>query len=88
MKFLYALIFALVVNVSCKPRLALCGGVSPMLSILYPEKPVQADSLYYEGLPAFHKSNGQICATTLMRDTIYFEGKDTITIVNMPPLNK
>jgi hypothetical protein len=89
MKFLTALIFVLITIASCKPGVQVCGGVSSTTAILVDSvRLVQTDSLHYEGLPAFHKSKSQICATTIMRDSIIINGKDTITIINMPPVSK
>jgi hypothetical protein len=89
MKFATTLIFVLIVIASCKPSVQVCGLVpSTTAIILDPVRLVQTDTLHYEGLPAFHKSQTQICATTLMRDSVIINGKDTITIINMPPVIK
>jgi hypothetical protein len=34
------------------------------------------------------KPNIQICASTFMRDSVIINGKDTTTIINIPPLSK
>jgi hypothetical protein len=84
-KFLTVVILILIAVVSCRSSAQVCGFSSSASFLVYSISIFHTDTIKYEGLPAFHKSKTQICATTTMRDSVIISGKDTTTIINMPP---